>query len=217
MVGGKPLIAWTIEAARGAKSVERVVVTTDCPGIVEVSRRHGAEVPFMRPAELATDDAPGILPAIHAVEWLEENENYQPDYVAYLQPTSPLRTAEDIDNAMRLAEEKRADGVVSVTEAGQHPLWMKTIDAEGRMADFLPQRQEVVRRQDLPPVYGLNGAIYLVRRDVLLTQRTFYNDRTFPYVMPSERSLDIDTPWDLFLVGLILDHRRRDEDNHSDC
>lgn len=210
-VARKPLISWTIEAALAATSLDRVIVSTDSPKIAEVARRYGAEIPFMRPADLAQDDTPGIAPVLHAMRWLADNEGYQPDMIMLLQPTSPLRTAEDIDRALVLAVETRADAVVSVTPVEEHPYWMKQIDHSGRMADFIKQDQPIDRRQDLPELFVVNGAIYLARYDLLLEQETFYTDNTFSLIMPVERSLDIDTPWDLYLADLILKDRLRNE------
>lgn len=204
---GKPLIAWTIETALAATSLDRVIVSTESPEIADVARRHGAEAPFMRPADLAQDHTPGIEPVLHAVQWLEENEGYQPDIIVLLQPTSPLRIPEDIDRAIELIHEKSADAIVSVTPAEAHPYWMKQIDGSGRMTDFIKLEQPIDRRQDLPEVYVLNGAIYLARYEVLVEQKTFYTDNTLCLVMPIERSLDVDTPWDLYLADLILRDR----------
>jgi CMP-N-acetylneuraminic acid synthetase len=209
---GKPLIAWTVETALAATSLDRVIVSTDSLEIAEVARRHGAEVPFMRPADLAQDDTPGIEPVLHAALWLEENEGYHPDLIMLLQPTSPLRIPEDIDRAIELIREKSADAVVSVTPVEAHPYWMKQIDGAGRMTDFIKLDQPIDRRQDLPEVYVLNGAIYLARYEALVEQKTFYADNTFSLVMPVERSLDIDAPWDLYLADLILKDRRRNAD-----
>ena len=206
-VAGKPLIAWTIETALQSPALSRVIVSTNDAEIAKVARQWGAEVPFLRPAELAQDNSPHIPVVVHAVEWLESHENMRPDYVLLLQPTSPLRSTEDIDNAIRLVLEKDADSVVSVCEALSHPYLTKRITANGRLEDFVPRPEGYLRRQALPPVYVVNGAIYLVRRDVLLEKQTFYTERTYAYVMPPERSLDIDTPWDLYLADLILRDR----------
>lgn len=204
-LGGKPLIAWTIEAALTCPSVTRTIVTTDDESIADTARRHGAEIPFMRPPELADDATPGITPVLHAVRWLDEHEHYRPDVVVNLQPTSPLRTGADIGAALRLLAERKADAVVSVTEADQHPFWMKTIDPDGWMHDFVPQSDPILVRQKLPDVYALNGAIYLAYRDVLLANDGWYTSRTAAYVMPFERSIDIDTAWDLTIAQLLLD------------
>ena len=208
-VGGKPLIAWTIEVAHASEELARVVVSTDDAEIADVARRWGAEVPFMRPADLAQDDTPGVLPLLHAVSWLEEHEGYCPDYVMLLQPTSPLRTEDDIKAAVKLAQERSADSVVSVTLSNQHPFWMKTLTDESLLIDFLHTDTKCTCRQDLPPAYAFNGAIYLTRRNVLLNQQTLFPEATFAYVMPAERSLDVDTPWDLYVLGLILEDRSK--------
>ena len=130
LMAGKPMIVWTIEAARQAQSVARVCVSTDDAAIASVSRDWGAEVPFLRPVELARDDTPGIAPVLHAVKWMEEHEGYRPDYVMLLQPTSPLRTAQDITSATELAESKGGDSVVSVSEVKHHPCWAMKIQEE---------------------------------------------------------------------------------------
>lgn len=207
LVGGQPLIHWTIAAARAAASIQRVVVTTDSPLIAEIARQCGAETPFLRPPELAQDETPGLDPILHAVRWLAEHEGYKPPWVMCLQPTSPLRSAEDIEAAVELAQRKQADAVVSVAPLGHHPCWIKRVDEEGRLREFISSDQPSARRQDAPPAYVLNGAIYLARRDVLLERETWYTERTYAYVMPPERSLDVDTPWDLYLADLILGAR----------
>ena len=203
-LAGKPLIGWTIEAALACPDLERVVVTTEDTEIMAVSREFGAEVPFRRPAELAGDTTPGIEPVVHALDWLAQHEGYRPDWVLLLQPTSPLRTAGDISAAVALAGARDADSVVGVTEADPHPLWTKALDDDGLLREWLPDDGGHTRRQDLPPLVALNGAIYLTRRDVLLARRSWYGDRTAAYVMPPERSLDIDTPWDFHLAELVM-------------
>jgi N-acylneuraminate cytidylyltransferase/CMP-N,N'-diacetyllegionaminic acid synthase len=210
-VAGKPLIAWTIESALAATLLDRIIVSTDSLEIAEIARRYGAETPFMRPTDLAQDDTLGIAPVLHAMRWLADNEGYQPELIMLLQPTSPLRVSEDIDRAIELAIEKNADAVVSVTRVEEHPYWMKRVDDEGRMADFIEQDQPIDRRQDLPELFNLNGAIYLARYELLLEQETFYTNNTFSLITPVERSLDVDTPWDLYLADLILKDRLRNE------
>jgi len=207
LVAGKPLMAYTIEAALDAGCIDRLIVSTDSRAYANVACTFGAEVPFLRPARLARDDTPGIEPVLHAVQWLEEHQNYRPDYVMLLQPPCPLRTAQDITRSVQLAQRHRAEAVVSVVSAPHHPYWIKSISQDGRLRDFLPSAEAFTRRQDLPPAYAENGAIFLVARGILLKQRTFYPDRTYAYVMPPERSLDIDSPWDLHLAELILGDR----------
>jgi len=201
---GKPLIAWTIETALNCSAINRLIVSTDDLKIAEVSKRYGAEVPFMRPAELAMDKTTSVDTLIHAVQWLEDEEQYHTDYVMLLQPTSPLRTREDIEAVIKLAQEKQADSVVTICPAANHPYWTKRLRDNGRLENFLSLEGVSLRRQDLPSVYALNGAIYLVKRDVLLSKKSFYTKQTYGYIMLPERSVDIDTEWDLYLANLIL-------------
>jgi CMP-N,N'-diacetyllegionaminic acid synthase len=203
MLGGKPLIVWTIEAALRCPAVDRVVVSTDDAEIAAIARAHSAETPFLRQHELARDDTPTMPVVIHALQWLKDEEGYLPAALVLLQPTSPLRTADDITAAMTLAKERSADSVVSVSVAPSHPHLAKRITADGRLEDFMDHPQ-IERRQDLEPVYALNGAIYLVRSEHLMEKQTFYGPKTYAYVMPPERSLDVDTDWDLHLCDLIL-------------
>ncbi len=203
-VAGKPLIAYTIEAALSTPSLDRVIVSTDDDEIGNVAREYGADVPFPRPPELARDDTLVLPVLLHALSWLSEHESYRPEYIMLLQPTSPLRAAEDIESAVNIAITTRADAVVSVSAVHRHPYWMKRVTEDGRLTDFLPAEQIPSRRQELPQIYALNGAIYLSDTRVLLERQTFYTDRTYAYVMPPERSLDIDSPWELYLAELIL-------------
>ena len=203
-VGGKPLIEWTILAARESKNINQIIVSTDSNEIAELSRSLGVDVPFLRPEQLAKDDTPGILPVLHALNWFINNEDYHPEFVICLQPTSPLRTFEDIDASIELAMTKNADAVISVSSVTEHPYWMKSLDEDGRISEFINEKAIINRRQDLPTIYSLNGAIYLARSEFLLEQGTWYSENTFGYVMPIERSLDIDSLFDLYLADLML-------------
>jgi CMP-N,N'-diacetyllegionaminic acid synthase len=204
LLAGKPLIAWTIEAALQCKGLSRIIVSTDGEEIAEVAREWGAEVPFIRPAEFARDDSSSISAVLHAIHWMEENEEFFPDYVMLLQPTSPFRTAEDIQQCIELARNRRAVAVVSVCEAVHHPYDCKRILGDETLADLISTDIVYLRRQDLPPVYALNGAIYLCQRMSLLSNQTFFSEGTIAYVMPKERSLDVDTMWDWHLAELIM-------------
>jgi N-acylneuraminate cytidylyltransferase/CMP-N,N'-diacetyllegionaminic acid synthase len=208
VVAGKPLLAHTVLAARAARGLDRVVVSTDDAETADAARRYGAEAPFLRPAELARDDTPGVEPVLHALEWLEGREGYRPEYVMLLQPTSPLRTAGDIEGVLRLAAERDADGVTTVCELKAHPYGAVKLGPRGELASFLDfdfgeLQKRYPRRQDLPPAYVENGAVYLTRRSVLLAERSFYGRRAYGYVMPAERSLDVDTAWDRRVADLL--------------
>ena len=203
-LAGKPVIAWTIDAALQSRTLDRVVVSTDDEEIAQVARECGAAVPFMRPAELACDDTPHIEVVRHALQRLESGEEYRPDYVVLLQPTSPLRTSDDIDAAVEVSEKNGSDAVVSVCLTHHHPFLVKRIDEDGNLEDFLPSPLAYERRQDLPPAYFINGAIYLTRRRVLLDEHTFLPHRTLPYIMPGERSPQIDDLSDFRVIEFIL-------------
>lgn len=196
-IAGKPLIAWTIEAALAAKCIDRVVVTTDDEEIARVAKTYRADVPFLRPAELARDETPGIDPVLHAIDAVT---GY--DRVVLLQPTSPLRTAADIDSAIALAE--AGASVVSVTEA-VHADWIFAMDAHGALD--IGATPPVARRQDMVKRYALNGAIYVARCAILRESRGFLASGTLGYVMPAERSVDIDGPLDWRLAELLLADR----------
>lgn len=203
-VAGRPLIAWTIATAMATRGLDRVVVTTDSTEIARVARELGAEVPFRRPPELARDATPGIDPVLHAVRWLESEEGYRSDLVMLLQPTSPLRSVADIESALELLDHRGTDAVVGVTAADHHPYWTKEVSEEGYLVDFQKLESVPTRRQDLPPVFAINGAMYLVRRETLLALGTLFPERTRALVMPPERSLDIDSAWQLQVADLIL-------------
>jgi len=188
LLAGKPLIAWTVEAALGAHSIERVIVSTDAPEIAEAARAAGAEVPFLRPAELATDDATSVDVLVHALEACPGHENF-----VLLQPTSPLRTAADLDQAFARMQAVGAEGCVAVCEATEPPWLMYGTSGLGWLEPVLPPLRGGMRRQDLPPVHLLNGAFYFMRRDVFLRDRKLLTPRCIGYAMPKARSIDIDT------------------------
>ena len=212
-LGGKPLIAWSIEAALQSQCNPRVLVSTDDQEIAETSTKWAADVPFLRPTELAQDDTPSMAPILHALQWLEENEQYRPDRVMLLQPTSPFRSSLDIDGAVDLMNDRQADAVVSVGPVHQDPTHIMHLDETGRLLEPLLNGQH--KRQDLPPLYALNGAIYLARRDVLQDQRTWYTNQTYAYIMSADRSLDIDTAFDFCLAKCMVEKDRYENATHS--
>lgn len=201
-LAGKPLIVHTIEQALACRAIEGVFVSTDDPAIAEVARAAGAQVPYLRPAELATDEAPK-LPAIeHLVAHLER-KGLGVQAVVDLQPTSPLRTPQDIDAA--LAASGDADLVVSVSEPSHNPYYtLAECDAQGRL--HLSKPSTFARRQDAPAVWGLNGAIYVWRRAALpkAIAQGFWSVSVQPYVMPRSRSVDIDDLEDFELAQWLM-------------
>ena len=206
-VNGKPLIAYTIEAALASSSLGHVFVSTEDAEIAAVAREYGAEV-LPRPAELATDDTPSLAVLQHGVTFLETERGMAPELVVLLQPTSPCRTAEDIDGCVRLSRQHGNDPVVSACETEHSPFWSFTIDNE-RIVPLFPEGQAVTRRQQSPKTYRLNGAVYVWSRDAIMKgNRGPLDENVRPFIMPPERSIDIDSRLDIELAELLL--RKRD-------
>ncbi len=198
IIAGKPLIVWTIEAALRSSLLSAVVVSTDDIEIAEVARQAGAQVPFMRPAELAQDQTPGLDPVLHALDQLP-----QYDSVLLLQPTSPLRATDDIDGCLNLVTQKKAPSAVSITEAETHPYWTYRLNADQTMARFV-DAAPVARRQDLPAVFSLNGAMYFADAFWLRGSGSLVTAETLAYVMSKDHSVDLDTPFDWKFAELLL-------------
>lgn len=209
-LAGRPLIAYTLDAARGSRLLSDVIVSTDSARIADVVVRLGGRVPFQRPAELAADDTPSALALRHAVETYERTEHRTVEIVVLLEPTSPLRRSADIDAAIELLRRfPEADSVISGYEGTHvHPMIMYV--RSGPYAQpFIPTGAGAVRRQDLAPVFVRNGAVYGTKRALLLEQGRVYGDRPLLYVMPRARSFNIDTHLDLDLIGLMLENWTR--------
>lgn len=208
LLGDKPLIAWTIERAKRSKYIDRLIISTDDQEIAEVAKRYGCEVPFIRPATLAQDDTPGVLPVLHA---LEQVQGY--DYVLLLQPTSPLRETADMDACMEHCFQHGAKSCVSVTEPDKSPYWMYTMGDEAKLEPLL-ERPLITRRQELPSAYVLNGALYFCESLWLQNNQRLIGEDTIGYVMPKERSWDIDTLED-FTICEYLIHKTVDNVDNS--
>lgn len=206
-LAGKPLIAWSIEAGLQSKYVDRVVVSTNDEEIGNVAREYGADVPFMRPEELARDESTTIDMLRHALYELgEEGEEYE--YLILLQPTSPLRTEWHINEAVEKLIQNNADNIIGVTEV-DHPIeWTNTLPKNLSMEGFLRKEMENKRSQDFPVRYRVNGAIYLMRIDVLLKSKTlFFGRNSYAYVFDKTDSIDIDDMNDFLIAKAMLKHR----------
>jgi CMP-N,N'-diacetyllegionaminic acid synthase len=205
---GKPLIAYSIEVARAAREagapIDRIIVSTDDAEIADVSRRWGADVPFMRPAELARPDTPSLPVAQHAVHHAEHEKDLRYDWVLLLQPTSPLRSKEDLCAAIELIGDKNATAIVSITSANStHPAKLKLME-DGILKPYLGGSPQQPARQDFSfDVFKTNGAIYLTKRDVLMEEGSFYGSRPLGFIMPPERSIDIDTRIDFEIAEFL--------------
>ncbi|WJW76841.1 acylneuraminate cytidylyltransferase family protein [Thiohalobacter sp. IOR34] len=204
-LAGRPLIEWTIMAGRDSGLIDRLILSSDDQEIAGIAAEAGCEIPFLRPPELARDDTPTISTVLHLLDALEDKY----DYVVVLQPTSPLRTAEDIDACITRCHETGAPGCVSISVTGKHPMWTFDLDGEGRIRplfDSIPDR-----RQDLPTAYTPNGAVYVARTDQLARHGTFYMPDTQGHVMPHERSWDIDHEIDFLICNLLMEQAMRTE------
>lgn len=199
---GKPLIEYTIEAAKKSKFINKIMVTTDDNEIREIALKSGAEVPFLRPDYLATDTSKIIDTCLYVLEKYKEL-NYLPDIVVLLQPTSPLRNSIHIDEAINILLKESADAVISVTEC-KHPSKTLRIDKENRLKPFFNQTYSFENRQSIDKVYCINGAIYICIIGLLLEQKTFFHENTYPYIMLLKDSIDIDTIFDFELAEKLL-------------
>ena len=204
-VAGRPLLAYTADAALASVSLTRTVLSTDDPQIADVGAACGLEVPFLRPSELARDDTPTI-PVLQDVVRRLEAEGARYDAILTLQPTNPLRRTSDIDGSVALLEQTGADSVISFVDTGEkHPARMKYIDDHGRVQDPpFSEQFEGQRRQDLPKLYLREGSIYLTRRDVLMDRSSLKGDDCRAWLMPDDRACNVDTAFDLFLVEHLL-------------
>jgi CMP-N,N'-diacetyllegionaminic acid synthase len=204
-LAGRPLLHFTIRAAQGSKRLSRAILSSEDDEINALGRSLGMDVPFVRPMELATDAASSVTVAKHALQFAENEEGKQYDAVCLLQPTCPLRVASDIDTAIEILESSDADAVVSLTQVEEpHPLKMMILNG-GLVHPLFPDRwRETLRRQDLPPTFCLNGAIYCTRRAVLIERGSLWGKRTLAYIMPAERSVNIDSLLDLKLAECLL-------------
>ena len=201
---GKPLINWTIEAASSCRYIDHLILSSDDERICSVAKAAGCNVPFLRASELATDDATTIDVVLDAID---RTPGF--DLVVVLQPTSPLREASDIDNCLELLIAQGAATAVSVAEARDHPFLVYSMEADSRLDAFLKLGPTVsLRRQDLPPAYSLNGAIYIAEIEWLRATRSFVSPETVGYLMSRETSIDIDEPSDLERVRIYLSDRR---------
>ena len=206
LLAGKPLIAWTIEQAKNSKYIDNIVVSTEDEEIAENSKKYGAEVPFLRPKELARDDTPTIDVIMHAINWFEERGEYF-DIVVLLEPTSPLRDIEDIDKCVEiLIGNPKAKAIISVAQLeSSHPEFNVVINEEGfiRKTDGTTNFK-VLRRQDLEDIYFFEGSIYISEVGVLKQKRTFYHESTLAYVVPKYKSLEVDELCDFICIEALM-------------
>ena len=204
-LSGKPLIAWTIKCAAKNKYIDRIIVSTDSKDIAAISKKYGADVPFIRPEYLARDKSKMIDVISHALNYLNNNGDRY-DLIFLLQPTSPLRIPRDIDESIQLLFTKKAKAIVSVSPVNHY--WSNTLPENGCMKDFFKPELLNKNRQELPVLYETNGAIYLTYCHYLKKNNSFFSDKTYAYKIPVERSIDIDSEFDFKIAEFLLQNRR---------
>jgi CMP-N-acetylneuraminic acid synthetase len=201
---GKPLVSWTIEQAFSSRFIDKVVVSTDDEEIASVARNYGAEIPFLRSKELANDDSPIIDTIIQSINWFKKrNESF--DILILLQPTSPLRSFNDIDKCIEIYLNEKPSSIISVSEEKKHLSMFFKIDngyLESLLNDF--------RFKDLPNIFTPNGAIFVSSVNNICKSKSFYKGNILPYIMPSERSIDIDYEFDFKLSEFLMNEKRKE-------
>lgn len=209
LLGDKPLIAYTIEVAKQSKLINHLIVSTDDEAIANICRECGANVPFLRPKELALDSTAHLPVIQHAIDFHEKEHNLFVDFVVILQPTSPFRIVEDIDDTIQKLIDTKADSAVSLVEVAnnEHPIKVKKIEG-GIVLPYTIPEVEGTRRQDLPVAYKRSGAVYAMRRDLIMKENKLYGEHIVGHIVPRERSIDIDYPWDWIQAEYILNNNK---------
>lgn len=202
ILGGKPLIAWTIEAANQSKYIDRVILSSEDEEIIEVAKKWGCDVPFIRPKKLSQDDTPSMEVILHAIEQVK---GY--DYVVLLQPTSPFRTTEDIDKCIEKCIENNQKSCVSIVEVSENPYWMYTVTENEVLNPLIDNYGKYYQRQKLPKTYILNGAVYVASIEWLKQSKSFLSKNTISVEMTKEKSIDIDTMLDFKVASLLIDSK----------
>ena len=192
-LSGKPLLGWSIEAAKAANRVDRVIVSTDSLEIAKVALDFGAEVPFMRPKELALDDTPEVFAWRHAINFLHQSEGYFPEAFVSVPPTAPLRLPSDIDNCVELYFNNDIDAVITVSESHRSPFFnMVKIKSDGGVELVVPPDKKIFRRQDAPKTYDMTTVCYVLRTSFVMNKFSIFEGRIRTVQIPAERAIDID-------------------------
>lgn len=209
---GKPLIAYTIEQAQRSKYIDKVIVSTDDRKIAGISLRCGAEVPFIRPDRLALDKTGTIDVLLHAMDWMESKENFVFDILVLLHATTPLRLPKDIDCCIETLFKEKADNVFSVSEAHRNP-YFNMVELDKRKRAKLVKKGNFAARQSAPRVFDMNASIYVWRKNILKRRKSSFLRNTSIYIMPKERSVDIDDQFDFLIAQTLLNKNRKNYDS----
>lgn len=204
---GLPLIAFKIMAAQKTKLEKRIIVSTDDEEIADVARKYGAEVPFLRPDYLASDEASSIDVVLHTMKWINENDTTDYDYVCLLEPSSPFTKASDLDMAVELLYKKGADTLLGMKEVEVTRNFINVLDTNGGLSFFYDEmkKSKSARRQDQATEYTMNGCMYISRWDYFMENKTFHSKNSLPYIMPEIQSLEIDNMIDYYFACYLVE------------
>ena len=206
-VHGKPLIAYSIECGLKCPSIDHLIVTTDSQEIADIARKWGADVPFLRPKELAGDTAPMLPVMQHAVIAAEEYYDRRLSTLVLLDPTGPLRVVDDVEGCLKLFRDSDCDAVISGNTAHRSPYFNMVMENDGYVCLVIPTSEAIGRRQDSPPVYDLNTVVWVYSREALMEEAARIPARTLLYVVPPERAIDIDTELDFKILEFLMGER----------
>jgi CMP-N-acetylneuraminic acid synthetase len=215
LLAGKPLIVYTIEAALKANSIDRLIVSTDDREIADISKQYGAEVPFLRPSELAEDTVPDQPVFVHTLQWLKEHESYEPDTIMHLRPTTPFKKPQTIDNVAQKMIDTHADVVRTMTrvEGVHHPYWMYRLSDDKHAVPFMDDIKisDFFQRQLLPPVYRINGVVDAIKTNVIYDGNILDNTNMKAVVISEKESIDIDTEFDFKMCEHVIGLKHSDD------
>jgi len=211
-LGGKPLIAWAIEQAKAVKSIRRIIVSTDSEEIASVAREYGAEVPFMRPEELAQDNSPEWESWRHALHYLQESEGKLPHAMVSIPATAPLRLSIDIEDCLAMFSKGDCDAVITMTESHRSP-WFNMVKAEedDSISVLMPSNEDVFRRQDTPTVFDVTTVAYVMAPSFVLAKKSLFQGIVRAVEIPVERAVDIDTIYDFDIAEFLMKRRLREK------
>ena len=204
---GKPLVAWTIEKAKKSEYIDVIIVSTDSQEIAEIAKSYGAVVPFLRPADLASDSSPTYDAINHALDYYRQTESQEFEYTVLLEPTSPLREDGDIDRMLEILDGRQDefDSIISVGEVSEHPSIMKRLNGD-QMGPFCPELTQTTRRQDNMPAYFPYGVAYIAKTSNFLEEKTFYTNRSTYFSIKRYQNYEIDDVYDFLCVESIMKH-----------
>jgi len=210
-LAGKPLIAWSIEHAQAVKQVDRIIVSTDCDEIADVAREFGAEVPFMRPPELAKDDTPEWLAWRHALETLKDRDGFMPEIMLSVPPTAPLRAPRDLEDCLDEFKKGYADIVITVTDAHRNP-WFNMVkkNDDGSFSLVMTSETKISRRQDAPVIFDMTTVAYVARSQFVMQKVGVFSGKVSAVCIPKERAIDIDTQLDFEFAEFLLNRRSKE-------